>query len=481
MNSSLLLRFSCCYTVARSLPNLRAHGVAALIYFDAWKEEKGGPGSFLHELVRYHTYSTLCKAKAPRDASKPKWKEELAEDEESHEAVTAEDMEEWRQREEAERKVREAKEAEEAKKRGEAEKAAAAAAEAERLKDQNDSRSSRSSSSGPSRSRSRRRRRSSSSSRSVSRSRRKTGWDVADSNLLAQAQGLAGLEFNAKALENKPQVIPPPPPPAIPRVPSSDASPQSAVLRPSAALATQVPPAPHRAEPFNQCTQLPPPPPPPSHVNGAMLNAPLHGQAWEQVPMNHQDISHLQQSQAQFSAPSHPRNIMSQQWPPNMSWQPHMDPSQAQWGQAAPMWDPFHSWQVRAPPSMLGPSMTTPERCNEEERFTGRVKRFQEAPGGGYGFIDCDEAKVRFTRDIYIHRNQMVGLQIGDEVSFTITLNNKGEPQARNVMKREEALLLRAGHVHGMVPGPDVPAATSNLMDEHQARQFQAALRGSVD
>ena len=108
------------------------------------------------------------------------------------------------------------------------------------------------------------------------------------------------------------------------------------------------------------------------------------------------------------------------------------------------------------------------------------MKRFQDGPAGGYGFIDCDETKLRFTRDIYIHRNQMIGLQIGDEVSFTISLNNKGEPQARNVMKREDALLLRAGAVHGMVPeGPAGPSAP-NLMDEHQARQFQASLRGNI-
>ena len=80
----------------------------------------------------------------------------------------------------------------------------------------------------------------------------------------------------------------------------------------------------------------------------------------------------------------------------------------------------------------------------------------------------------------------MVGLQIGDEVTFTIALNNKGEPQARNVMKREEALLLRAGAIHGMqgmqgmqgMRMSDGESINPNLMDEAQARHFQASLRG---
>ena len=63
-----------------------------------------------------------------------------------------------------------------------------------------------------------------------------------------------------------------------------------------------------------------------------------------------------------------------------------------------------------------------------EERYIGRIKRYQDGPLGGYGFIDCDEVKSRFSRDVYIHKNQMIGFQIGDEVSFTIALNNKGEP-----------------------------------------------------
>lgn len=72
----------------------------------------------------------------------------------------------------------------------------------------------------------------------------------------------------------------------------------------------------------------------------------------------------------------------------------------------------------------------------------------------------------------------MVGLHIGDEVSFSIIINNKGEPQARNVIKREDELLMQADATHGgLVCAPTAAAQNLNLMDEEQARQFQAALR----
>ncbi|CAE7590769.1 unnamed protein product [Symbiodinium sp. CCMP2592] len=85
-----------------------------------------------------------------------------------------------------------------------------------------------------------------------------------------------------------------------------------------------------------------------------------------------------------------------------------------------------------------------------------------DVPGGfGYGFIDCEETKLRFTRDVYVHRNQLEGLQIGDEVTFTLMLNSKGEPQARNVMKLEDALLLSSGQA--------MQTQDLHLMDENQA------------
>lgn len=137
----------------------------------------------------------------------------------------------------------------------------------------------------------------------------------------------------------------------------------------------------------------------------------------------------------------------------------------------------------------------------DEERFLGRIKRYTDmAGGGGYGFIDCDEARLRFGRDVYIHKNQMIGLNVGTEVNFGIVRNHKGEPQARNVMRAEDALLLRAAPVAlqpcaagaftvgassgegvaGIAGATHVPPHGAAIMDEEQAKRFQASLRSSV-
>lgn len=127
----------------------------------------------------------------------------------------------------------------------------------------------------------------------------------------------------------------------------------------------------------------------------------------------------------------------------------------------------------------------------EDERLIGRIKRYVDMPGGGgYGFIDCEDTKLRFSRDVYIHKNQMNGMNIGDSVSFQVIRNAKGEPQARGVMRAEDALFLRPGAqghaealqgpaVHLGAPAGQAEAAAEGLMSEEQARQFQAALRGS--
>jgi len=115
----------------------------------------------------------------------------------------------------------------------------------------------------------------------------------------------------------------------------------------------------------------------------------------------------------------------------------------------------------------------------EDEKLVGRIKWYVDmAGGGGYGFIDCEDTKLRFSRDVYVHKNQMQGLVIGDQVVFQITRNAKGDPQARNVMKMEDAIRT------GQFPLGGPPAASGalssqadSLMTEEQARQFQAALR----
>ena len=48
-----------------------------------------------------------------------------------------------------------------------------------------------------------------------------------------------------------------------------------------------------------------------------------------------------------------------------------------------------------------------------------------------YGFIDCEETKLKYGRDVYVNGKGLNDLRIGEQCSFTISLNQKQEPQVR--------------------------------------------------
>ena len=345
---------------------------------------------------------------------------------ESEEEITADDWEEFRKREEVERKEREAREALEAKKRREEEKERLE--QERREKEREDEASS-----------------SSSSSRSRSRSRRKTQWDVADTNLLEAAKAPPLVN----PLAPQPQVVQPQvQPPIVP------------------AMQVQPPPPP---------APVPPQPPEPGafapngHVPGVGcqgLYQPMQAMQRPMLPVQPlaMQAGHMQAMPLPLQAiPVMQPRMLQQTHLPTMH-QSQLQPMQAMQLpglQQLPMQAVRPAWGAWQAPS---PVAAVPFQATED-RWMGRIKRYQDGPMGGYGFIDCDDLKLRYGRDVYIHKHQMAGLQIGDEVSFTIALNSKGEPQARNVIKASEALR-----------GPVEP--DPNLMDEQHARQFQASLRG---
>lgn len=88
--------------------------------------------------------------------------------------------------------------------------------------------------------------------------------------------------------------------------------------------------------------------------------------------------------------------------------------------------------------------------ADSELRHVGRIKSFE--PQKGYGFIDCPEAKERFGRDVFIHRREMGGLEVGSDVEFSIELNEKGQPQARDLHRLGE--ISEAGS-EGVVSGEE--------------------------
>jgi len=63
--------------------------------------------------------------------------------------------------------------------------------------------------------------------------------------------------------------------------------------------------------------------------------------------------------------------------------------------------------------------------------FTGTIKSF--ADGTGYGFIECEQIKAEYNKDIFLHRDHKKGYQVGNTVKFTCVLTGKGQPQAKDL------------------------------------------------
>jgi len=89
--------------------------------------------------------------------------------------------------------------------------------------------------------------------------------------------------------------------------------------------------------------------------------------------------------------------------------------------------------------------------------FLGRVKGFREDLG--YGFIACEDTRNIFNADIFLHRNQYeaAGLVQGALATFTVEVNAKGRPQARNVTRFVPESFTEDG-VPSMSQEPDAPA-----------------------
>jgi len=70
-----------------------------------------------------------------------------------------------------------------------------------------------------------------------------------------------------------------------------------------------------------------------------------------------------------------------------------------------------------------------------DRRFTGRVVCFDAAKN--FGFISCSELHNAFSKDTWVHREQLRGFLIGQEVSFEVVINRDGHPQAVHLTSLE--------------------------------------------
>lgn len=122
----------------------------------------------------------------------------------------------------------------------------------------------------------------------------------------------------------------------------------------------------------------------------------------------------------------------------------------------------------------------------EESRYLGFIRDFNE--GGGFGFIECAKAKAKYGMDCWIHRRQMFGFKVGDEVSFMVARNHNGHPQARHVIKACDVARIKAKKKaqeqraelqlrQKKSACQSYQGVAGGVMDEEAAKRFQASLK----
>lgn len=118
-------------------------------------------------------------------------------------------------------------------------------------------------------------------------------------------------------------------------------------------------------------------------------------------------------------------------------------------GKAAPRASPMGSWATKSSPPAKGKDKALNQTEDElllqqlqqglaedesaeppglGERHSGTVKSFMAEKN--FGFIDCAELKQAFGRDTWVHGKQVGSFSVGDSVTFSMTLNQQGHPQA---------------------------------------------------
>eukprot|EP00434_Breviolum_minutum_P024731 symbB.v1.2.021843.t1/scaffold1911.1/size96319/12 len=96
-------------------------------------------------------------------------------------------------------------------------------------------------------------------------------------------------------------------------------------------------------------------------------------------------------------------------------------------------WVKFPSWQQLG----RGPQQRNVAVFATQRAYTqlheGTVKSYNKEKG--FGFIECPTTFSLFKRDVFLHRQQAEGLEVGDCVNFEVQMNAQGNPQARNVKR----------------------------------------------
>eukprot|EP00932_Pfiesteria_piscicida_P007482 SRR837773.17592.p3 GENE.SRR837773.17592~~SRR837773.17592.p3 ORF type:complete len:276 (+),score=113.57 SRR837773.17592:79-828(+) len=89
----------------------------------------------------------------------------------------------------------------------------------------------------------------------------------------------------------------------------------------------------------------------------------------------------------------------------------------------------------------LGMGLKGPEAMNvkvlgsslEQQVFYGTVKQWNE--GKNFGFLQSDDSRALYAKDIFVHRNHLGGRVPveGEPVQFSVVISDKGRPEASGV------------------------------------------------
>jgi len=120
-----------------------------------------------------------------------------------------------------------------------------------------------------------------------------------------------------------------------------------------------------------------------------------------------------------------------------------------------------------------------------EARFVGKIVAFQPQ---GYGFIHCDEVFERYQRDVFLGKAAGKGRNVGDVVSFGISMGRLGFPQAKDVGLVEDARPPAGAPEDVAVPRTalDVPGLTDQrftgrILHFHKDMYFGTSSFGFVE
>lgn len=79
----------------------------------------------------------------------------------------------------------------------------------------------------------------------------------------------------------------------------------------------------------------------------------------------------------------------------------------------------------------MQPSSVWNQTDNSPKRFKGVLKALYA--DRGYGFIACAETYLCYQMDVFAHHSQIKGVTVGHVITFAVTFNSKGQPQAQDV------------------------------------------------